>query len=494
MMRRKVRRGQKATTDSKGHLQLLRMTSGAFRQAERSLDYALTVGLECLLKDSNYDSAYIYLYDENTNCLECSQTIARGKGAIVGEGRLPVTERQEDKISQVYLGKLDHFIWNNRINICVAIGRFKERLGVIIADKELTKVPIAEGEATKLHDFTDEFALGINNLRSYLNAQRQLNRFLTFAKISTAITSTMKLEEMLTIILRSAIDELGFDRVKLLLINKETNLLEGKLVADVRGVFQAIESERYPLREGVNRLVDAALGKAGSHEDNDEISRLIFNMPLEVRGNIIGVMAVENIFSRKPVLKEDLENIKIFGNQAALAIENARLFQKVEELSIHDGLTGLYVYRYFKQRLEEEVRRAKRFDEEFSLMIVDIDDFKKYNDTYGHPVGDKILQELSKILLRNVRALDIVGRYGGDEFVVILPKLSRLKARDVALRIHRAIGEHRYHIDDKPMSFTVSIGIASFPEISDTAEGLIKKADEALYLAKQHGKNQVRLA
>lgn len=475
------------------HLELLQNTNAAFQQFEQGMDSAIKIGLENLLEDLDCDSIHLYIYHEITNFLECSQAIGRGRGIVVGDGRLAVTDSEDDNVSQIFLGKRDYILWDNDMHICVPIKRRQERLGIIIVNRGVTKRPIEE-DIAKLVDFANELGVGIYNFRNFLNSERQRSRFLTFSRIWMAMASTMKYEDILSVILRSVIAELKFDRVKLFLVDKENNLLEGRLVADARGVFQTIEQEKYSLQEGVNRVVDVVLGKQTPVEDEGEMSKLIFNIPLEVKGNRIGVMAVENIFSRRYIGIEDLENIKIFANQAALTIENAQLFRKIEELSIQDGLTGVYVLRYLKQRLDEEIARADRFGENLTLMIVDIDDFKKYNDTFGHPVGDKILQEFAMVLSKNVRGVDLVGRYGGDEFMVIFPRLTQLKAMDVGLRILRAICAHSYSIDDKSINFTVSIGMATFPMDATSKENLIKRADEALYWSKQHGKNRVCLA
>lgn len=486
-------KGERSRFDSNRHLELLRNTAEAFQQLEQGLDRAVRIGLENLLEELDCDNIHVYFYHDVIHSLECSQAIGREKGIVVGEGRLPVTDSKEDRVSQVYLGKADHALWDNDTNICVPIRKAKEIIGVILVNMGMTKKLVAQ-DISQLMDFANEFGLGVYNFRNYLNSERQRSRFLTFSKIWIAMASTMKYDDILSVILRSVIAELKFDRVKLYLISKEESLLKGKLVADARGVFQTIEQEKYPLQEGVNRTVDAVLGKQLPAEEESKISKLILNVPLEVKGNKIGVMVVENIFSQTLISAEDWENIKIFANQAALTIENVQLFQKIEELSIQDGLTGVYVFRYLKQRLDEEVARADRFNENLTFMIVDLDDFKKFNDTYGHPFGDKVLQEFAKALSKNVRGIDLVGRYGGDEFVVIFPRLTQFKAMDVGLRILRAICGRSYSIGDKSISFTVSIGMATFPGDATSKEELVKKADEALYSAKQHGKNQVCLA
>lgn len=460
------------------HLSLLRDSIEALQRFELGFDNSMKAGLVNLLEDLDCDLIHIYLYQKTSNSLECSQSIGRTKAIIIGEGRVLITDEADDGVSQVFLGRKSHTAWDDGMSICVPIKRLQDILGVIVVNGRNANNPIDE-DLAKVADFGKTFGLGIYNFISYLNSEKQRSRFLTFSKIWMAMGSTMNYKDILSIILRSVIAELKFDRVKLYLVNKPDSLLEGSLVADVRGVFQAIEQEKYPL-------------KKGPPDPEDEMSKLIINVPLEVRGEKIGLMAIENIFSQKPITDEDVENIKIFANQAALTIENAQLFKKVEELSITDGLTGLYIFRYFKQRLAEEIARADRFKEDLTLMIADVDDFKRYNDTYGHPVGDAVLQELSKMLIGNVREVDLVGRYGGDEFVVIFPRLKQAEAKEMmGTRVHQAISGHRFQVKDKTLSFTISIGMATFPNDATSVEELVDKADKALYWAKQHGKNRV---
>jgi len=473
------------------HLSLLQKSIEAFQQFELGFDNSMKIGLENLLEDVDCDLIHIYLYQKISNSLECSQSIGRNKATIIGEGRIPLSEEEDDVVSQVFLGRKNSAIWDNNTSICVPIKRFQDILGIIVVNGRNANNPIDE-DLAKADDFGKTFGLGIYNFISYLNSEKQRSRFLTFSKIWIAMGSTMNYKDILSIILKSVVDELKFDRVKLYLVNRPDNLLEGSLVADVRGAFKTIEQEKYPLKRGVNRLVDAVFGKEEPPDPEDEMSKLIINVPLEVRGDKIGLMAIENIFSQKLITEEDLENIKIFANQAALTIENAQLFKKVEELSVKDGLTGLYIYRYFKQRLVGEIARADRFNENLTLMIADVDDFKRYNDTYGHPVGDAVLQELSKMLVANVREVDLVGRYGGDEFVVILPRMKRSEAKNLmGARVHQAISGHQFQVKDNSLEFTISIGMATFPDDATSAEELVVKADKALYWAKQHGKNRI---
>jgi diguanylate cyclase (GGDEF)-like protein len=212
-------------------------------------------------------------------------------------------------------------------------------------------------------------------------------------------------------------------------------------------------------------------------------------------------LVVNNVFSRLPIGKEDIENLDILANQAAVTLEKAKLYQEVKELSIRDSLTGLYSHNFFLGRFEEEAKRAGREKKVFSLIIIDIDGFKRYNDLYGHQSGDEIILALSRILKQNIRTFDVkgrpidaIGRYGGDEFVVLLTNSDKDSALAVGNRLRDAVKAQQISAGGKTVTFSISIGIAIYPNDGGTPQQLFKKADDALYWAKQHGKDQLCLA
>lgn len=477
------------------HLRLLQDAVKAFYQFKLDVEETLKIPLKCLIEDLNFDTAIIFLYDESSHSLECAQAIMRGKGIIAGESRIPVTDKDDDLISVVFLGKKDFVLWGDGLQVCMNLRVGDNRLGVLIADKLISKILIRRDEIEFLTDYVGEFSRGIQQIKIYQSNFRKIDMLLALSKISEAIASTIELKSVLTIILNSAIETLKFDRAKLYLINEKENLLEGRMSADIRKVAKPITMEKYPLKVGINRMVDI-LFETNQYilESKYGTSDLVLYVPLVAKDSKIGILAVDNIFSRQPMIQEDKENLLTLANHAAIAIENARLYNQVKELSIRDSLTGLYTHGYFLQRLDQETTRAARFKESFSLMIVDVDDFKKYNDIYGHQMGDNIIEFLANLMKKNSRAIDIIGRYGGDEFVIIVPRVSEEVSLVVAKRLHQFVSQQKLSFDNKEITFTVSIGIATYPLDGTTKEALIQKADEALYWAKQHGKNQVCLA
>ncbi|MDR3629456.1 MAG: GGDEF domain-containing protein [Desulfocapsaceae bacterium] len=190
-----------------------------------------------------------------------------------------------------------------------------------------------------------------------------------------------------------------------------------------------------------------------------------------------------------------LELTQAKQNAERLAIELKRSNDKLRELALRDGLTSLYNHRYFYEVLETQIQNSKRYGHPLSLMILDIDHFKKVNDTYGHPVGDLVLRETSKTLVKLVRRSDIVARYGGEEFAIILPETGLASARVLAQRLRRGVEQQTVQYDDKLISVTISIGLVS-SDMNDAEimrESFIFKSDHALYKAKSNGRNRVEV-
>ena len=189
--------------------------------------------------------------------------------------------------------------------------------------------------------------------------------------------------------------------------------------------------------------------------------------------------------------KQDIERKLKQANR-----ELQRANERWKKLAVSDGLTGLYNHRYFQERWRREVQRARRYDETLALMIIDVDNFKNFNDTMGHPQGDVLLKEISTLLTRSVREVDLVARYGGEEFVVVLPKTPRDDAIVLAQRVRSLVAQHPFrHRDVQPGGrLTISVGVSAFPEDGADASEVIIAADKALYRAKRGGRDRVMAA
>jgi len=216
----------------------------------------------------------------------------------------------------------------------------------------------------------------------------------------------------------------------------------------------------------------------------------ILCVPLVSRSKTVGVLEALNKKGGKEFNEEDLRLFTAFSNQVSVAIDNAKLYN----MAFYDGLTKIFVRRYVEAWLETEYARVKRYNTDLSLMFFDIDHFKKINDTYGHQAGDFVLKELAATVKNSIRQADILGRYGGEEFLVCLPETKVERALHSAERIRKAVEEKEFIYEGKKIPVTISIGVASFRQTpEDQVNRFIKDADEAMYFSKEHGRNRVTL-
>jgi diguanylate cyclase (GGDEF)-like protein len=207
-------------------------------------------------------------------------------------------------------------------------------------------------------------------------------------------------------------------------------------------------------------------------------------VPLQVEGRVLGVMT---LYSRSGCISlQDAVVLEALGHLLGVALENVRLYEQARAMATTDHLTGLYSRGHLMERLEEECRRAARYGRPFSLVLVDLDGLKPVNDQYGHLAGDRLLREVAQRLRASVRGMDVLGRYGGDEFVLLLPETGAAEALQAAERMRRALSDHEISVgDDLPgLRVTAGFGVAAYPGDGQTAEALIGSADAALYRAK----------
>ncbi len=246
--------------------------------------------------------------------------------------------------------------------------------------------------------------------------------------------------------------------------------------------FQAFKAK---LGENV-RFVDCFLIDPLAQEtihDKEPKGYLLLNLTSQRRD--LGVLALSG------VAKDQQEKVAILANQLALALRRVRLYQDIERLAITDSLTDVHTRRYVLDRFEEEHRRAQIHKTHMAFLMVDVDFFKNFNDQYGHLTGDQILCEIATIIKAHIREIDIIGRFGGEEFCVVLPDTDFAAAGFVAERIRQAVEEATIKAYDTTTQATVSIGIAVYPQDGKKVHELIDKADWALYRAKKDGRNRV---
>jgi two-component system, cell cycle response regulator len=331
----------------------------------------------------------------------------------------------------------------------------------------------------------DELQAGLSRLGDTLSSTHDLDRILAVV-LETAMAST-RAQAGMVLLFGPARDELV--------------LSVGRGVEE-RGVPDDL---RVPVGTGLSGRVaqsgDAVVGRIGTGSGQlrtgpgEPVEGSVIAVPLKSSGTVIGVLDLFDRLDAEGFDEHDAATIRTFANQATVAVDNVLLHREAQRLSITDGLTGLWNYRYFTMTVGKEIERSARFGRPLALLMLDLDHFKMVNDTYGHQRGDAVLVELAARVRAQVRDVDTVARYGGEEVVVILPETDAAGAEQIAERICDAVRRRPFGDDaQEQIEVTVSIGAAVFPTHGATAGTLLRQADQALYDAKRAGRDTWRLA
>jgi len=279
------------------------------------------------------------------------------------------------------------------------------------------------------------------------------------------------------------------------LLKKENENLKGVLEGTIalyditRQICKHLDPEKVftSFKDEIDKYIQGKDYKfiRGDIEPDRQENQII--LPLNIGSNTAGYVVANGINSY------DKDKFYIVSHQLLSGLKRSILYQQVQELSIVDGLTEVLSRRYFMERLQEEIERAKKFKHFLSFLMIDLDYFKEYNDRYGHLVGDAILKEVSRIIKENLRQIDLVGRYAGDEFAVVLTDTDKIGALFAAERIRQSVAGKIIRAYNEDLRVTISIGVSEFPDDADNIQKLIDNADVALYQAKEIGRNRVHL-
>ncbi|MBF0216236.1 MAG: diguanylate cyclase [Candidatus Omnitrophica bacterium] len=378
----------------------------------------------------------------------------------------------------------------------------------IVSMRDLTK---------RLHEYVEERTQEIEAARKTLEAEveerkkaetelaKKVENLQILYSVSKALNFANDLNRVLLFILDRSRDALQAQKASLMLIDEKTRELAVKVV---RGVPMDIEEKinsgqmectRIKIGEGIAGqvaiqkqyiLVDDVENDARFKQSGKSFVESILCMPLLVNDEVIGVINLTNKQKGGKFTREDADILSTLAGHSAVTIHNAKLYH----LAITDGLTQLRIHRYFQQRLQEELIRSAKFNHPVSLIMSDIDHFKKFNDTYGHQMGDLVLMETAKLFRTNVRDVDIAARYGGEEFAIVMPETGKDEAFKMAEKLRKAVEAHDYPSQKGTLKVTVSLGVSTYPFDSTDKDELIKFADQALYRAKDGGRNQVQQA
>jgi diguanylate cyclase (GGDEF)-like protein len=348
-------------------------------------------------------------------------------------------------------------------------------------------------------------ALTIENLRLHTELSRKFERFSATVELAKTLTPVRSYDALLQSFMFKSTELLRAERGSLMILDRETDAL---LLEAQKGINNGFaEKMSIPKGQGIAGKV-AEMGEpllVTNLESDPRVlqqnrehykTRSFLSVPLKIGNRTIGVLNLSDKISGEVFTEDDLQLIQSFASHAVVVLERNVLYnqtRRLKKLSITDSLTGLLNRRYLEERLEEELARSSRHNHSLCLMMMDIDGFKLYNDTFGHPAGDRLLKRISEAITRSVRTTDIAARFGGDEFLVLLPETEPALAMKIADRVHREVFRIGTALAQGRVAVTISIGIASYPRNGQTLEQVIEQADRALYQAKMKGKNRIEV-
>jgi len=371
----------------------------------------------------------------------------------------------------------------SKITNLMAISVEKER-ELIFVKEELKYKELLEKRSEQIEKVNKELEDSIKELTMLYN-------------FSQYIISTVDLNELLRLITTGIVNTLKYKECAILL--KEDNILRIVSAFGFEDNDKLIGIE-FNMQEGISGNVASTGEPVLIHDTSKESQYLHYkgqvrregsflSLPLKYKNTVIGVLNVSNNIPNS-LTKKDVDFLTAISAQIAIAIENARLYEQTKELSITDDLTGLFNRRHMRTVLEREWERAKRYSQPLSLLMLDLDLFKDYNDKFGHLKGDEALQILSQIIKMNIRGIDVPVRYGGEEFLIILPDTNINGALATAEKLRKAIANA--FIENDIPTLTISVGVVSYPdEVFDNIHEFLYASDIALYEAKKRGRNTI---
>ena len=424
--------------------------------------------------------------------LDIGFSIPRGHGLTwaAAEAKRPVYSSDVSKDPR-YIAK----VAETKSEVAIPLLVRDEVVGVL--DFQSDQVDYFDAEMIDLLTlFSTQASLALENARLYSMERRRAEQLEAINAVAKKTTRVLDLDELLTIVCRLLLDWFRVDHVAVLLAEGDTlrirshegrltpNLAMGSILSPGLGLgARSLASGRSVIENEV-QVVDGYI--AGFAETKSEMC-----VPLIIFGEKLGVLALESA-EKNAFDPDDIQPLESVADICAAAIQNAHNFDRMKQLAYVDGLTGIHNRRYFEMRLVEELERAGRFQGRMSLIMLDIDHFKKMNDEFGHLLGDEMLRAVSGILKQQLRKMDMVCRYGGDEFAIVVPETAGESAMRVAEKLRRQVEAHFFPGVPRPV--TISCGVADYPVHGVTRDEIVAAADAALYLAKQAGRNRVASA
>src|SRR6202045_2083809 len=338
--------------------------------------------------------------------------------------------------------------------------------------------------------------MALQNARLYSLEQQRARQLQATNAIAQQTTAVLDLEELLDRVCQLIQDAFRVSHVSLFLREDHDLVLRahhGTLTPSIPegGRFEANTEPWASILADGRTAMEKDLGEAPAHTKffSETASRMF--IPLVSFGQTLGVLALDS--SKADAFRDgDQQSLESVADICATAIQNAHYVDRVKQLAYLDGLTGIFNRRFFELRIMEEIERARRYGTGMAVIMADIDQFKRLNDEFGHLLGDEVLRQVSSLFHQQLRKVDVVCRYGGEEFAILLPQITAQHAIAIAEKLRRMV--ESYQFPGVPRTITISAGVAAFPTHGKTRDDMIRAADSGLYAAKQAGRNRICLA
>jgi diguanylate cyclase (GGDEF)-like protein len=401
--------------------------------------------------------------------------------------------------------------WSEKTVLSVPLFFRREPIGILRLYDMLAERPFGPDDVDLVRSIAELAGAALHNARLYREQADHAERLIGLFETSRVLTSSFELDDL--------VEGVSAGIARLLGEQPGTDIwlrdAQGRLVP--RAVLDEGDGEDLDAAPADPLALTAIERQRPVHHSAAEGTSLV--VPFVTRGYVEGFIAV-SFPGFRAFSQAEIEALQVLANQGAVAFANAALYRQVQRQAVRDGLTGLFNHRYFQDRLAQETARARRYQLPLSLLMIDVDDFKRFNDEHGHQLGDEVLREIGTILQANVRrGIDLPCRYGGEEFAVILPHTDASGAACLGRRLHQRLGdldeelpppgegatvvgerlreaveERRFagHGGRRYAHLTVSIGVACLADAGD-AEALMDCADKALFVAKRAGKNRIEV-